>query len=392
MPSNEAIVESGPALRTILADLSEQLCARLTNVDGLGVVSLWQLRKLLRNHPSPHEAVASSSQMTQPRHADDYSCRPLLMKTFLQRAGLLHVADKFKRKGVSFAEELLRLKSVDDIVKYDVRGKDAHKLHRLLKNDATDSNELRGVVLMSRENVLSMFLKEFGSEHWESASQYATRVTTCGGIFGKASMCHLQAHMEKHKGNPRSAIDSIEEEILTCVIEKPARRQAPPVSKSWIFKVLRKFDQRAEKAGGGEHKLAKLAPLLENARITTRNDLLADPLLTQEQLAEIGIKKLGEQRLLMRLIKDLRAGHPSDVPRVGDACHVLHFGSGGRVLEFRRHDNVYKLGYPWGTVYCYDDKDILPEVVKKATSAKTEYVAGIIEEMKHGDGKVSKLM
>ena len=109
-------------------------------------------------------------------------------------------------------------------------------------------------------------------------------------------------------------------------------------------------------------------------------------------MAEIGIKKLGEQRLLMQLIKNLRAGHSSDVPRVGDVCHVLHFGSGGRVLEFRRHDNVYKLGYPWGTVYCYDDKDILPEVVKKATSAKTEYVAGIIEEMKHGDGKVNKLM
>lgn len=336
-----------------ITKLADELSRKLSSNDGKGIVSLWQVRHLLEQHPSPEEAVLAASDLVKERLADDFSYTPLSVLKFLQRVGMEKYAFEFEQKGYKTANQLLTIQTVENLSKF-VRANAAKRLHTILQNEEKDANVTGSVCCASRIDVLKMFVMKYGSEEYENASEFATLVTSRGGTVGHASRYQIEKHFDKFKDDAAAAVENAVEDLIHCKLVTPPPKKSRNVPSNWVYKVFRRYDRKMQKDQSLSGGLLKLAPLFESAGIKTRTDLLADPIFSKEELESIGVRKVGEQRAVLRFIKSLRSGTPSNVPVVGDTVAVPMFGE-ATVAFFREKQNVYTLKFPWGDIFYYDD-------------------------------------
>jgi len=352
---------------SFITKLADDLSRKLSSTDGKGIVSLWQVRELLEHHPSPEEAVQGAADLVKKRSAKDFTYSPLSVLKFLQRAGMEKYAFEFDQKGYKIANQLLTIKTVESMSKF-VRGSVGKTLHVMLQNNDKDANVISALHCSSRIGILKIFLMKYGSGAYQQASDFASLVTSRGGTTGHVSTLQIEKHLEKYSDDATAAVENAVDELLCCKLECPPPKKARRVPSNWVYKAFRRYDKNLQKDHGVAVGLLKLASLFESAGILTKTDLLADPVFSNEELESIGIRKVGEQRLVLRFIKSLRSGAPSHVPAVGDDVVVPAFGKAS-VKSFREQDNIYELKFPWGRMLCYDDDEL--EIVPPVRLEKT---------------------
>jgi len=153
-----------------------------------------------------------------------------------------------------------------------------------------------------------------------------------------------EENKKRRFSSPTEAVEACEGRLVN-ISKKPRPMPSPPSRISaWIHKALVHEDKR----------FARYSRKFIEARLSTRNAVLAEPLLEIEDLKSLGVDKLGDQRKIMQFLRRLRDGGDDGVLKKGDVL-TCAFGS-GVVVQHRNDDDMYKIDLRWGTLFAFEEK------------------------------------
>lgn len=345
--------------------MAKTLAEKLSH-EGRGNISLWQLRWLLLQHSeAPERAVQNADTLVQSRTAP--TARPAHHMTcfeFLTRAGCADEWYKFEDAGYRWASELKAgLKDQKAIQELKVCRQKAKILNVLIQNCSTKRNITCGLLHPDRERMSTMFRHCYPDCTRDEVDAFTVQLTTKAGA-GLVSKIQIEAFLYDDDAEKASAgVNGGEtksrarrfampsEATKACLGElvnkpKKARPTPPPprrVSK-WIHKALLHEDKA----------LGRYSRKFIDARLASREAVLAEPPLKVEDLESLGVNKLGDQRKIMRMLQRLRDGEDDGVLKKGDALRSM-FGD-GVVRAHREDDDVYEIDLRWGKMYAFEEK------------------------------------
>lgn len=233
-----------------------------------------------------------------------------------------------------------------------------------------------GLLHPDRKRVSDMFRQCFPDCTYSEVDAFVSQLTTRSG-HGLASKIQIEAflydsdaegdnevqgaedeentsHVEsKTSGSePRRAkrYASASEAIAACktaLVKRPRKPRpvpaTPPRPSTWIHKALTHEDK----------SLARYSRKFIDARLASREAVLAEPALEVKDLETLGVNKLGDQRRIMQLLQRLRNGEDDGVLKKGDTLGSA-FGN-GCVRSHRLKDDVYEISLGWGTLYALEE-------------------------------------
>lgn len=364
------------AFTAAYSDVATEECSQLEKLtkcfteklskNGRGNVSLWQLRWLLSQNSAPEKAVQNANSITQSKVNESASPKHMSCFEFLCRACCSDEWYKFEDAGYRLASELKTgFKDQKAIQQLKVPCEKAKLLNILIKNESKDRNITCGLLCPNRRQVEVSFRKCFPRSTQGEVDGFSSRVTTTAG-YGLVSQMQIQSFLyedDRDSGDPSTDVGSSSTEkdirrfstpaeaVRACdgkLVNIPKKsRPLPPIPSrmsAWIHKALALEDKR----------LARYSRKFIEARLSTRQALLADPPLKTENLKSLGVDKLGDQRQIMQFLQRLRDGGDDGVLKNGDALSCA-FGN-GIVVQHRKNDDVYEIDLGWGKMFAFEEK------------------------------------
>ena len=308
--------------------------------NGRVEISLWQLRWLLSQFDNPDDLIYAARKMCDPRPLSSFQIEPLKTRTWLKWIGLTKYLHQFEKKGgmkdyASVKENLSKDDSVlrkicippDDIAfimkvvrnKPETRSQTVgilrpYKSHVAnlfwshyadkIKNDSKSSKKVKNIAenKNSSEKLISSTMNN-KKKLIEAASYFSKMVCD---EYGRStvSIIEIKKYFMENNENFEDALRNCKQTLLQLQVpeeEKPRPASRPPAH--WVYKVLRNMDGNMEDT---------IAGVLEGADIKTKDDLLAKPSLSLEEMKSIGIDKLGIAKRLFRLISKLQIAEEED--------------------------------------------------------------------------------
>ncbi|GAB5359569.1 hypothetical protein AAMO2058_000554700 [Amorphochlora amoebiformis] len=283
---------SGKVVGKEIEALSKKLCERLSR-NGKGVVSVYQLHYLFSMFHDPREVVENAHVLTRPRKDDTKEIKPMTSFEFLKRAGMVQATPVFEKNGVKLAREIFKLKQAD-LGRYNAPGLNKGLLMTLIKNDKSDANITAGMRTLGRRSVVNKFLMVFPG-HLKQAWEFARTVTDDMGR-GLVSGIQLKSFLKKYEKDISKASENARKELVDVKVEKLKPPSQPPLSDVWVTRWLKTIG------------LQKLSPNFLGQGLKHYDDIVAEPILKDEDLKSFGINKIGERRLILRKITKLLGG------------------------------------------------------------------------------------
>lgn len=302
-----------------ISQLADELCARVQR-DGKGAASRWQLRRhLSRFGDDAQLCVGTAHMLVAPRAL---GAETLLddAPTFalLRRACLEEHAHALEDGGFGCVRELTG-RLTETVLKDElgIKGAAQASLLAIVGTDGGLPHVRRRCTLADRRRVREAFMRAFtppGRAVEAQTSDLATKLAaTLSDEAGEGlvSIAQLEAHLSRHKATGGEAcVSAARAELLDA--PRPERPPAaePEAPTEWVHGWL-------TQAGLGE-----LSSKFIDAKLCERTDLLAEPALQLSDLKEIGIDKPGDQRRMLALLKELRAGSKGGLSSIANGTAI----------------------------------------------------------------------
>ena len=313
-------MEISKRLQSMAQDFVAAVCK-----NGKVEISLWQLRWLLSQFDNPDEMIVAAKTICSSRPLSSFKSERLNIRTWLKWAGLTKYIHHFEKKGGVTDYMDLKEKAKNGIEnflkKIRINCTDRNFLIKLIKNEKDDSSVTGGILRPYKSHVAKLFWSHYGStltdnendtykdlyekeKHLIEAASYFSK-TVCDN-YGRSLVSFIElGQYFKNYDNFEDAVANYEDKLLRVKLpdeEKPPPPSPPPAN--WVYKMLRNI--------GGDMRHI-VADSLEAAEIKTKEDLLAKPSLSLEEINKIGITKLGIAKKLYRLIFKLQQAEEQDI-------------------------------------------------------------------------------
>lgn len=377
--------------------LAKTLAENLSH-EGRGNVSLWQLRWLLQQHADdPERAVRAADTLVQSKsRTTQAGPRHMTCFEFLTRAGCADQWFKFEDAGYRWASELKGgLKDQKAIQELKVPAQQAKFLNVLIQNDSKKRNVTCGLLHPDRERMTAMFRRCFPDCTQDEVDAFTTPLTTKTG-HGLASKIQIEAflydddadaaEMESGGGREETTSSTVRrvrryavpsEATKACsgeLVNKPKKARPTPKPPSRVSKWIHKALLHEEK------DLARYSRKFIDARLASREAVLAEPPLEVADLESLGVNKLGDQRKIMRMLQRLRDGGDDGVLKTGDAL-ASALGD-GVVLAHREGDDMYEIALSWGKMYAFEEKSgIKRKELKQVVALQSSTIQGNVSSV-----------
>jgi mitochondrial chaperone BCS1 len=310
-----------------IGKLSHQFTELLSR-EGKGLISHYQLKCLLEMYPNrPRECVGGALAFIQP--LDQFQAHGMLpnqsmtLYQFLKRAGLRHHIHTFNKQRINTLDELISIEKDKDILKFGKKLKsDFHltsdesiDLAEILSKTSSTRQTYSRFGLYSRQYIIHTFISfysnslNFGKESHSDqhngdlrqshdlpaiAFEFSALVTNAHGA-ALVSIIEILIHLKSHS-NPQSAVDSTQDELISPPFPTPpcpSPTPSPPTE--WVHDWLSAYDKE------NSTNLSQYSSKFIKEGLSTEEDFIHYPLLTEEILEKVGVNKLGHRRLIIRM-------------------------------------------------------------------------------------------
>lgn len=318
--------------------LCRMFCEALCR-NGKGVVSLYNLQKLLEIHPSrPLCAIESASHFVQSDDSMDYRYKAITkysLYQFLKRAGAGKYLHKFKSKDVLTVEDFLNLETKDSSLKIKFRiPQHVAKFLTQIIEKKIESQQFINFGYHYRPRIIHTFITFYNSqkgldlnpsddstydgdgdetselensndeckvstidtavEVWDAVSleryayEYALLLTDQRGL-AKVSLIEILNHLENHKQNPYMAVSSAVRDVLNASPPPaPPKPAPPPVPTEWVYAWLKEST---------DVDLSHHADAFIAQQLCSKEDLVVGGFVLDDNTLEnvLSVSKLGER-------------------------------------------------------------------------------------------------
>ena len=382
-------------IQTLAQDLIEAVSR-----NGKVEISLWQLRWLLSQFDNPDDLILAAKNICSPRPLESFHVETLSTRKWLKWIGMTKYIHHFEEKGGMSTYESVKesLAEGDGMLrKIRISPDDRAFIMKLIKNKEEHRSQTSGILRPYKSHVANMFWSHYADKYGElcggkhelvgAASFFSKQVCD---VYGRStvSTIELKKYFKAHSEKFEDALKNCKSVLLKTRVppkEKPPSPTRPPTH--WVYKALRNDVGDLEKT---------VSESLESADIKTKDDLLAKPSLSLEEMKAIGITKLGLAKRLYRLIQKLQRAEECGslnkacaIPEKGDLVETPY--GLGEVLAFIEDDDMYRIKLCFGEVYISDAESKVASYFKKhsATMKKKEVAVPTKTKEKEGNSVLS---
>ena len=282
-----------------LGRLGDQLC-RVVQRGGKAAVSIWQLRRHLHAHRhDAAEAVQTASVLlkdAQGTYTDTVDS--ISTAEWLSRCCLGHLAPAFAKAGYSAATSLYGL-GKDDLAG-TMKITDAHTqnvLLALLEFRDQRADLLAGFSCVDQVQIRGMFLRRFPAAPPSAVGLFTAALSDELG-HGRVSFMQLSAHLAQEGLDAETCAAGARaqaQQLGNTAAPAPELDDTPCWAAAWM----------------AEQGMAEHAGCLLEQGFRTKADLLEEPMLGAQELRELGVAKMRDQRRLANAIAALK---PKEAP------------------------------------------------------------------------------
>ena len=293
-------------------DLVDEFCSALS-VAGKSIISIYNLMRLLNSYKDhPIECIKAAKSYAK-LYLKPYNViyRDIDLYEFLKRAGLGSKLYNFMNNNIENVEDLLaegkcdnaNIKTVTNNLKtkFQLNVDEAMILAEIITKVVTAKSALVKFSLPTISQISDYFIKFYRShKNNEKIDEYAFlyAMNTIIGDCDKpvVSLLEVAAHLSKYVGDPSQAVATVKNELIS--ISKPEKVEVAVVA------VKVEWDLVTWLKEGGEELIPYMECFVQEG-LSTRDNLLVGEVLSDVELVKMGITKIGHQRKIKKLHKEL---------------------------------------------------------------------------------------